>query len=607
MRRWMFRLKRVAICLCIPAIALAACVAYTSNWMAQADKQHKAFCDCGTSIKGFLSSYASAIRSATSSGDVSALRACYADDYSPGIRGHFRFEQPNDLGDVTLSVLTSDGSELPSRDDVVADLQCYLEGIASIDDVKYKINLIEAVQPEVSAVLTVKCVLDGRDTANQLFQDRLFFRWHIEIRATSKGAANWRIVRDELVEGVRVAGRGNAFERANPYKIGIDYVHRRDPKLDPSNPQVHLKFAVIEHAAGGVSAADFDADSRADLFFCDGVASRLFRNVTPVGAGEVAFEDVTRQSGLGGLDQACSAMFGDFDNDGDKDLFVSRYAAGCKYYINDGAGHFVDATLKVGLDQVAPCVSSCLLDYDQDGFLDIYVGGNGNAFKEAPDIPFYATNGQHNRLLRNDAGQRFIDVTRKTGIGNSGWTLAVTAGDYDNDGNPDLAVANDFGRKVLYHNNGNGTFADRAKESGVLDFSGGMGVAFADLNHDDAPDLLTSNIESGQRYFGEEITLWQSMRNEVRSGWIWHDLPEYRELYTLLGDKWRDLGKQVGEGNSVYCNQGNGTFVEWKDCHATRAGWAWSVNPLDQRFFTRAMRWPGRWHNFMQPENHQLL
>jgi hypothetical protein len=109
---------------------------------------------------------------------------------------------------------------------------------------------------------------------------------------------------------------------------------------------------------------------------------------------------------------------------------------------------------------------------------------------------------------------------------------------------------------VLYHNNGDGTFTDRAKQAGVLDFSGGMGVAFADLNGDDAPDLLTSNIESGQRYFGEEITLWQFMRSEVRSGWILDDLAEYWELYSLLGDQWRQLGKQVGEGNSVFANPG---------------------------------------------------
>jgi hypothetical protein len=71
------------------------------------------------------------------------------------------------------------------------------------------------------------------------------------------------------------------------------------------------------------------------------------------------------------------------------------------------------------------------------------------------------------------------------------------------------------------------------------------------------------------------------MRNAVRTRWVVEDLPEYRELYGLMGDDWRELGKQVGEGNSVFCNQADGTFVEWKDCNATRAGWAWSVNGLD--------------------------
>ncbi|MEQ1825205.1 MAG: VCBS repeat-containing protein, partial [Pirellula sp.] len=456
----------------------------------------------------------------------------------------------------------------------------YISGIKKFDYVKFKINLIEDLVPNKSAILTIKCVVDGQDIEGMLFQDRLFFRWKIENRG-SLGNDDWQILSDQLVEGVRVAGNGNSFRRVPSKEVGIDYKHARDPKLNKNNPDVHLKFAVIEHAAGGVSAVDIDADGNTDLFFADGIRSRLFRNTTPAGSSNVVFEDITNESGLDGIDQACSAMFGDFDNDGDKDLFVSRYFAPCKFYRNDGKGIFVDATTQVALDLVAPCVSSCLLDYDGDGFLDVYVGVNGDAFHDAPDIPFYSTNGQPNRLYRNLAGKRFVDVTAESGTGNSGWTLAVTSGDYNHDGRPDLAVANDFGRKVLYQNNGDGTFTDRAKEAGVLDFSGGMGIAFGDLNGDDLPDLMTSNIESGQRYFGEEITLWQFMRNEIRSGWIWHDLPVYRELYGLLGNKWRDLGKQIGEGNSVFCNLGNGKFQEWKNSHTNRAGWAWSVNPFD--------------------------
>jgi hypothetical protein len=581
MNRWKCRLKRLGFCLGILMAIMTVGVAYAWNRMAQEDKRHAAFCNCGTSIKGFLSLYASAIEKAVATDEVAPLGDFYPVDYFSDQRGQWQLGSPVDLGGATKRNLVAFGNASANRESVLAEMKQYLKGITRLDHVKYKINLIEEIEPDVRAVLTVKCVLDGVDTDSHLFQDRFFFRWHIENRKNPSQPSNWKIVRDELVEGVRVAGPGDGFDRVDLDGVGIDYVHQRDPKLDKTNPSARLKFAVIEHSAGGVSAVDIDEDGRTDLFFSDGVYSRLFHNITPPGAKSVAFEDMTSQSGLGAIDQACSALFGDFDNDGDKDLFISRYAAPCKFFHNDGSGQFRDVTSEYGLNLIAPCVSACLLDYDLDGYLDIYVGVNGNAFEDAPDIPFYATNGQPSHLFRNDAGKRLVDVTEQTGTVNGGWTLAVASGDYDNDGYPDLAVANDFGRKVLYHNNGNGTFTDRAKEAGVLDFSGGMGVAFADLNGDDAPDLLTSNIESGQRYFGEEITLWQFMRNEIRSGWIWHDLPQYRELYGLLGDAWRDLGKQVGEGNSVFCNQGDGTFAEWKDCHATRAGWAWSVNPLD--------------------------
>ena len=226
-------------------------------------------------------------------------------------------------------------------------------------------------------------------------------------------------------------------------------------------------------------------------------------------------------------------------------------------------------------------MAACLLDFDLDGRLDVYIGINGNAFETSPNISFYATNAEPNRLFRNIDGNHFEDVTETAGVGTTGWTLAVTAGDYDGDGDPDIGVANDFGRKVLYQNNGNGTFTDAAKQAGVLDFSGGMGIAFGDFNDDGSQDLYTSNINSNQRWFGEESTLWQYSRNLVRTKWFFEDFKHYRELYDLVGDEWRTLGQQIGEGNSVFYNNKDGTFRELKDSHATRAGWSWGVALFD--------------------------
>jgi hypothetical protein len=226
-------------------------------------------------------------------------------------------------------------------------------------------------------------------------------------------------------------------------------------------------------------------------------------------------------------------------------------------------------------------MSACFLDYDLDGFVDLYVGVYGNAFTDIPRLPFFATNGGANRLFHNEGGRGFADVTEKSGTGDTGWSLAVASADYDNNGYPDLMVANDFGRKNLYRNNGDGTFTEVAREAGVLDFSGGMGLAFGDFNDDGLIDVYTSNINSNQRWFGEDMTVSQYTRNVVRSKWSLLDAGEYWKVYNLLGSDWMEVGTMIGEGNSLFCNNGDGTFREMKDSHTGRAGWGWSVAFFD--------------------------
>jgi hypothetical protein len=142
-------------------------------------------------------------------------------------------------------------------------------------------------------------------------------------------------------------------------------------------------------------------------------------------------------------------------------------------------------------------------------------------------------------------------------------------------------VANDFGRKTLFRNNGDGTFTDAAKDAGVLDFSGGMGLAFGDFDDDGQIDLYTSNINSNQRWFGEDMTVNQYIRNVARSRWMLRDMMQYWEVYKLLGDDWVTVGQQIGEGNSLFKNSGDGTFEELNDSHTRKAGWGWSVAFLD--------------------------
>jgi hypothetical protein len=540
------------------------------------DRRHARFYQTGKTVNAFLKEYCRSVEEAFDKQDPTRLLRHYSPESLPSPPSAGGWGTPETLaGGVTLQRLSGKGTvgadpiSVPSYHDLQA-----------IEETTCKIDLIESLEPH-AVVLTVKFILDGVDRQGRFFQDRIFFRRHLTrspVGEAEDGRIDWKIARDEVVEGVRVAGDRGGFLAVDPARVGLDYRHRRDPKLHRREQREGLRFGVIQHASGGVSAADYDRDGLPDLLFLDGRESRLFRNLGVSSEdGLPRFEDVTGAVGLTGIGEAHSGLFVDFDNDGDRDLFLARYLAPNRWYRNQGDGTFVEASAEVGLDAVFPATSATALDYDRDGFLDLYVAAYGNAFEAFPRLPFFARNGEANRLYRNVGGERFEDVTDAAGVGDTGWSLAVAATDVDGDGWADLAVANDFGRKTLYRNQGDGTFLDVAREAGVLDFSGGMGLAFGDFDNDGHPDLYTSNINSNQRWFGEDQTVSHYLHNVLRSRWLWKDWREYRALHALVGDQWGALGKQVGEGNSLFRNRGDGTFEELKDSDTQKAGWSWGV------------------------------
>ena len=572
----------------VPVVAALVFVPWTLHGMAQKDEQHAQFHNAGKTINGFLSEYCRGVEAALAERETSRLAAFYSDSYrSPG-RGRWVWSAPDAEASAAVHHRLAEGNEDFTRAELVDDLTRYLADFASVDKTICKIDLIDRIEIEREAVLTVKLIFDAVDSEGRFFQDRHIVRWHLVNDAAEGEAYRWRIASDELVHGIRVAGDRTGLVETDPVARGIDFVHRRDPNLHMKKFRSELQFGVIQHASGGLSAADYDLDGRPDLLFLDGERLRLFRNLGPAKDAEgtgARFEDVTAVSGLDGIGRTHCGLFADFDNDGDRDLFLGRYLTPNKLFLNDGHGVFTDVSADSGLDIAVPATSATLLDYDRDGFLDIYLAVNGNAFEAFPRLPFFAQNGQPNRLFRNDGGRRFVDVTEASGTGDVGWSLAVATGDVDGDGWPDLAVANDFGRKNLYRNNGDGTFEEIARQAGVLDFSGGMGVTFGDFDDDGAVDLYTSNINSNQRWFGEDRTVGQYIRNVSRTQWLFADFFEYWKLYRLVGNDWTELGYQIGEGNSLFRNrgsdQGGVSFDELKDSRTARAGWGWSVNFFD--------------------------
>ena len=577
-------LKALATIVIALVLITGGAIAAALYVMKQRDKEHAKFFNTGKAVNVFLGSYTKAIRDSFEKKDPAPVLSLYSDRFwSPG-RGRWEMALANEESDVSVSRVVIQGQDDFDKQALRGEVETYLASIASIKNIWTKIDMIEEVELERRVVLRVKFILDGTDPHGAVFQDRYFYRWHLVNEGTPR-AFDWKIVKDELVqkdgliEGLRVAGDGGSFKEVDLAAAGIDFKHSRDPKLNAERYSAKMKFDIIEHGSGGASAADYDGDGRQDIFFPDGVRSRLYRNAGD-DSGAIKFTDVTTAAGLDGVDQANAGLFADVDNDGDADLFVARYLASNKFFRNDG-GRFTDQSKEFGLDLNSTSVTACFLDYDRDGFVDLYIGLYGDAFKDVPRLPFFAQNAQSNRLYHNERGQGFRDVTKSSGTGDTGWALAVAAADYDDDGYPDIGVANDFGRKCLFHNNGDGTFTDVAKEAGVLDFSGGMGLTFGDFDDDGLIDLYTSNINSNQRWFGEDMTVSQYVRNVARTRWLILDLFEYKKFYDLVGSDWISIGTTIGEGNSLFKNNGNGTFRELKDSHTARAGWGWSVSFFD--------------------------
>lgn len=315
--------------------------------------------------------------------------------------------------------------------------------------------------------------------------------------------------------------------------------------------RLHPKFENImpwlTSVGAAVAAADYDGDGDADLYVTNcgpGDDNRLFRN-----RGDGTFEDVTAAAGVGcgnAVGACMHAIWGDIDNDGDLDLYVVKWGANNSLFLNDGNGRFRDVALEAGVDYWGYGNAATFLDFDRDGRLDILLG---NYFADKIEDPStgamvrndlwspvstkvmhetftHARNGGTNKLYRNLGDGTFVDVSREAGLTFGGWTLAVGSGDLNNDGWPDLYIANDFGPDEYYLNTGATqnppTFRlvkDPRGHPGIgNDWWKGMNVDMADVNNDGYLDIYVTNILSLKYKTDEGNMLWLNCADAVCPG-----------------------------------------------------------------------------------------
>jgi hypothetical protein len=296
---------------------------------------------------------------------------------------------------------------------------------------------------------------------------------------------------------------------------GIEFIHSiGDDEL--SN--------IVESSGAGCVFFDYDGDGDLDIYLVNGrylktvssvrgrhragkLKNALYRN-----NGDGTFADVTEKAGVGDTGFGMAAVAADYDNDGDRDLFVTNYDRDTLYR-NNGDGTFTDVTKKAGVGSELWSVGASFFDYDRDGLLDLFVGGylvfdpeyrNYYAAEAFPGPLSYR--GQQDILYRNKGDGTFEDVSRKAKIATSkGRAMGVSACDIDDDGDEDLYVANDGMENFLYRNRGDGSFEEIALRTGTAfgqngEATSAMGPEFGDFDGDGLIDLLVPDMGYGCLY-----------------------------------------------------------------------------------------------------------
>ena len=360
------------------------------------------------------------------------------------------------------------------------------------------------------------------------------------------------------------------------------------------------KGYILETVASGCAFLDYDNDENLDIYFVNGASlpgspPKVAKNALYRNNGDSTFTDVTNVAGVGDEGYGIGCCVGDYDNDGFIDLYVTNFKRNTLYR-NNGDGTFSDVTKAAGVGYESWSSSCAFLDYDRDGDLDLYVvnylqfrvedhkpcGGRIRADCGPSEYP-----GEADVLYRNNGDGTFTDVTRKAGIFNpNGKGLGIACGDYDNDGDVDIYIANDDTRNFLYRNNGDKTFTDVTFWAGVGfsedgEAEGGMGACFGDYDNDGYLDLVVTNYQDqvNTLYHNDGDGLFSDASHTSLTGPISYSTVGWGTAFIdynndgasdlfvanghlLVNVEKFDKTSTYKQPNFLFKNQGDGTFVQ---------------------------------------------
>ncbi len=441
--------------------------------------------------------------------------------------------------------------EAASSDQYLAGFFRFLEHFAEIEDARFKVKLATfedsaGVVPDASeptalpgsrGEATLKFFVQGRNGDDQR-------EWARGVAAArfERGVELWQFTSVEIVSLHSMVATTDLFsEIALP--AGVEF--SRPAYGQPGNS------GFVWH---GAAAGDVDRDGWIDLFVTGTTRNFLYLN-----SGDGTFRDASESASVDVLASGVAPLLIDHDNDGDDDIFIT--AVGDQILLEnrlvpDGELVFWDVSQEVRVAQPAVGFSATAADINADGRPDIYVASYNHYGRITPDSWFRATNGRPNLLFVSQPDGGYLEQAAAWQVADSRWSYAATFADVNEDGRPDLYVANDFGENALYVNSGD-AFVDEGSERGVLDPGNGMGVSFGDYDNDGRLDLHVTNMSS-------------TAGNRILSRLFPDAEPGENVLVKLAS------------GNNLYKNEGSGRYRDvTAEAGGFSSGWAWGGGFID--------------------------